>query len=72
MRYQKNGNDSMKACYWLEWILQYENICKQKNIKCICERRTFAPIDEKLQMDVIWIIWEILIEESKKKIFKIL
>ena len=36
-----SSKDITSACYWVEWILQYDVICKQKNIKCICERRSF-------------------------------
>ena len=65
----KVGNDTTAACYWFEWILQYEIICKQKNIITTCERRTFAPVEEKLQMDIIWIVWDIIITRIKKKKF---
>ena len=60
------SNDTRFACYWIEWLLQYENICKQKKLKCECERRSFASVDDKYQMDTIWIIWDGLINEAKK------
>ena len=63
----KESKDSIRAAYWVEWIIQYESICKQKKNKCECERRSFIPVDDKFQMDIIWILWEILIIESKKK-----
>lgn len=55
----------VSATYWLEWILDFESICKKQKDNCICERRTFAPVLDKYQMDCIWIIWEIILEESK-------
>jgi len=63
----KASNDITTACYWLEWLMQYEVICKNQKITCECERRLFAPVDDKYQMDIIWIIWDGLINESKKK-----
>jgi hypothetical protein len=63
----KSSKDITNACYWFEWIIQFQQICKNKKIKCECERRTFAPVDEKFQMNIIWIIWTALIAESKKK-----
>jgi hypothetical protein len=60
------SKDITSACYWLEWILQFEILCKQKKLRCSCERRVFAPVNEKLQMDIIWIIWDTLIQQSLK------
>lgn len=63
----KSSKDITSACYWFEWIIQFEQICKNKKVKCECERRTLVPVEEKFQMNIIWIIWTALINESKKK-----
>ena len=63
----KSSKDITSACYWFEWIIQFEYMCKIKKIKCECERRELAPVNEKFQMNIIWIIWTALIAESKKK-----
>ena len=60
----KNNNNTLMACYWIEWIIEYEQICKKNKTKCVCERRVFANVDPKFQMSIIWIIWEILLHES--------
>ena len=61
------SKDITQACYWVEWILQFETICKQKKTKCNGERRIFIPVNEKHQMEVIWMIWDGLIKEAKKR-----
>ena len=61
------SKDITAACYWIEWISQFESICKQKKIKCICERRSLVPVSEKHQMEVIWMIWHALISEAKNR-----
>ena len=59
--------NSVIACYWYEWLLEYENLCKKRKEKCEAERRTFAPIHDKYQKDIIWILWDILFKELDKQ-----
>lgn len=59
--------DSLKACYWIEWMIEFEGTCRKKKEPCKCERRSFVSVHDKYQMDSIWIIWEIMIEVSKEK-----
>ena len=63
----ETGKNCVNACYWMEWIIEFENICKQKKEKFKCERRVFADVDQKCQMDIIWIIWDIFLEEAAKR-----
>ena len=53
------------ACYWVEWIMEFESTCRrEKNKKLFAERREFVPVESKLQKDVIWIVWDILLRET--------
>lgn len=61
------GKNSVSACYWMEWIIEFETICKQKKDKFRCERRVFANVDPKCQMDIVWIIWDTFLTEAKKR-----
>jgi hypothetical protein len=63
----EEGKNSISACYWMEWIIEFETICKQKKEKFKCERREFAKVESKCQMDIVWIIWDIFLTESKKR-----
>tara|TARA_Y100000768_G_scaffold228718_2_gene172697 strand:+ start:3476 stop:4534 length:1059 start_codon:yes stop_codon:yes gene_type:complete len=60
-------NNSVNACYWLEWLLEYENLCKKRKEKCEAERRTFPQVGDKYQKDVIWILWDIILRASEKQ-----
>ena len=54
------------ACYWIEWIIEFEVICRKRKQKIKCKRR-IVPVENKFQMDCIWLIWEILILYNTKK-----
>jgi hypothetical protein len=61
------GKNCVSACYWMEWIIEFESICKQRKDKFKCERRVFANVETKCQMDIIWIIWDIFLNEAAKQ-----
>jgi hypothetical protein len=58
--------NSVGACYWIEWILDFEQVCKTKKEKCVGERRASMPVDDGRQMDIVWIIWDILIIQAQQ------
>jgi hypothetical protein len=60
------SKNSVSACYWLEWMLEYETLCKQKKELCLGETRQFAPIQDKFKNDIIWIVWDIILHECSK------
>jgi hypothetical protein len=63
----KESKNSVSACYWLEWILEYETLCKHKKELCIGETRQFAPIQDKFKNDIIWLVWDIILHACSVK-----
>jgi hypothetical protein len=61
------GKNSMNACFWVEWIIEFETICKTKKEKIFCERRNFSQVDTKSQKDIIFIIWDLFLKEANKR-----
>ena len=61
----KDSKNSLLASYWLEWIMEFDHICKMKKQKCVGERRSTMPVDSKFQMDPIWIVWELILGQTK-------
>ena len=62
----KDSKNSLLASYWLEWIMEFEHLCKIKKQKCVGERRSSMPVESKFQMDPIWIVWELILGQSKQ------
>ena len=61
----RDSKNTLLACYWVEWIVEFETICKAKKETCRCERRSHIPVDDKLQFDPIWMIWDMIIARSQ-------
>ena len=55
------------ACYWIEWIIEFEAICKKRKEKCFCVRRPFANVEAKFSRDLVWIVWDALFYYVKER-----
>jgi hypothetical protein len=62
-----NVRNMMSACYWLEWIIEFEAICKKRKDPIFCVRRSQHPVDTKSQCDVIWLVWDAILLQSKQQ-----
>ena len=62
----RDSKNTLLACYWVEWVVEFETICKAKKETCRCERRAHIPVDDKLQFDPIWMIWDMIIARSNQ------
>ena len=63
----KDSLDMKTACYWVEWILEYETVKKKMKVHIICELRENKNIDEQFQSEPVWIIWEAILHSGKDK-----
>ena len=59
--------NSDTAIYWVEWILTFENVCKKRKEKVICQRRSVDGVPEKFQMDCVWVIWAAMAREATER-----
>lgn len=50
----------LNACYWVEWVIEFDLICRKRKESCLCEKRSYLSVENKYQKDIIWLIWESL------------
>jgi hypothetical protein len=48
------------ACYWIEWITEFDGICKVKKEPTRCEARNYS-VENKYRRDIIWMVWDTMI-----------
>ena len=61
-----DANNSVAVCYWIEWINEFDSLCKKRKDKCECDRREFAKVESKYQKDVVWLVWHALLSRTSE------
>jgi hypothetical protein len=56
----------LSACYWIEWMVEFDAICKKRKTPCYCDRRKFVNVEKKFSKDIIWILWDALLLYSER------
>ena len=56
-----SSRNAVEACFWMEWMLDYEVQTTKRKDKCLCAQRENDMVSEKYQCDLIWLIWDVLI-----------
>ena len=59
--YQLEQRNMVNACYWVEWMIEFDLICRKRKEACLCEKRLKLPVENKYKRDIIWLIWDSLI-----------
>ena len=57
-------HNTLFACYWIEWILEFETLCKKRKERCYCARRSFVTAENKFARDLVWVIWDIIFHSA--------
>jgi len=63
----QDSQNMISACYWVEWIIEFDAVCKHRKLPCSCEKRNYYAVETKYQKDIIWLLWDVIIENGKKR-----
>jgi hypothetical protein len=56
------------AIYWVDWIIEFDVICRSRKELYECESRHYEWVtDEKCQGDLVWLIWDSIFVASNQK-----
>ena len=56
--YHIESKNSKNAFYWIDWLIEFDLICRSKKAPCSLEPRDTVPVAGRFQSDVVWIIWD--------------
>ena len=56
MYHLKDTKNKMDILYWIEWIIEFEQVLIKKKKHIVCIQRDFAP-----NTNIIWLIWELFL-----------
>lgn len=54
------ANRMMQACYWMEWLLLFEQSCRSNKCPLELHSRSFYDVHVHLKSDVVFLIWDVL------------
>jgi hypothetical protein len=54
------------ACYWIEWIVEFDTLVRKRKEPCYCEKRKNYDVENKFKCDIIWILWDVLLYYCKE------
>ena len=60
-------SNMLTACYWVEWINEFNAICKKRKEPIRCVKRSKYPVENKFQCDVIWLVWDTLLNNVERR-----
>jgi cytochrome b involved in lipid metabolism len=60
----KDSANTINACYWIEWVIDFDAICKKRKEPCLCEKRNTFRIENKYGRDIVWLLWDSLLHNA--------
>ncbi len=63
--YHLNKKNMVQACYWIEWMVEFNAICNNRKEPTKCQRRKYA-VDNKYSREIIWLVWDVLIHKANE------
>lgn len=54
------------CCYWIEWIIEFEVVCRSKKQVSRCVARNYVD-ESKYRGDLIWLLWDVVMVECGER-----
>jgi hypothetical protein len=64
--YQLAARNMTMCCYWIEWMIEFETVCRGRKQAIRCDNRDYVE-DRKYRGDVIWMLWDAIMESCEAR-----
>jgi len=64
--YQLASKNMTMCCYWIEWMIEFDGVCKARKQIVRCDNRDYVE-DRKYRGDVIWMMWDAIMEACEAR-----
>lgn len=58
-----------RACYWIEWLVTFDQLCRKRKRNCVISTRDDIPVDYKHKSEAIWLVWDTLFYQIREDKF---
>jgi len=62
--YNFNQKNLLLCCYWIDWIIEFDAMCRKQKKPINIVNRNNGIVDQKFVRDPIWLIWEVLLTHA--------
>ena len=63
--YHFNKKNLLQCCYWVDWMIDFDALCRKQKKPIVIKDREFAVVNEKFMGDPVWLFWELLLKEGE-------
>jgi hypothetical protein len=63
----KESSNGYSACYWLEWLIEFDAICRKRKQTLVAERRSWSAVQDNYQKNSIWVVWDVVKARTQEK-----
>ena len=63
--YNLSINNNQNSCYWVDWIIEFDIICRNRKEPSYCEKRDDLLVENKFKRDIVWLIWDSILHQSE-------
>jgi hypothetical protein len=64
--YNLSIKDTKLSCYWVDWMIEFDTICRGRKEVCVGFKRNDLTVENKYKKDIIWLVWETILFQSNE------